>query len=125
MREPLDLNDTSTRFRQWLVANTMGMRFESLARALQRKFNPEQPRVPAGEPEGGQWTSDDSRNSSFEDEPILVGGRSEHFCWNQLTIDLLYCGSLQPPWWATACRSQAMERYSACITGKPLPPLPF
>ncbi|OPH83518.1 hypothetical protein [Nitrobacter vulgaris] len=24
--------------------------------ALQRKFNPDQPRVPAGNPDGGQWT---------------------------------------------------------------------
>lgn len=26
--------------------------------ALDRKFNPTQPRVPAGSPDGGQWTDD-------------------------------------------------------------------
>jgi hypothetical protein len=30
-----------------------------LQRALARKYRPDQPRVPAGNPEGGQWTSSD------------------------------------------------------------------
>jgi hypothetical protein len=43
-----------------------------------------------------------------------------------MQIDMLYCASLkQPPWYVAACRAQANERYAACITGKPLPPLPF
>ena len=29
-----------------------------LQRALQRKYRPDQPRVPAGNPDGGQWTSE-------------------------------------------------------------------
>lgn len=29
--------------------------------ALQRKFSPDQPRVPAGSPDGGQWTDGGSR----------------------------------------------------------------
>lgn len=66
MRE-LDF-DTSTRFRRWLAIHAMEMKFESLARAFQRKFNPGQPRVPAGQPEGGQWTSD--AGTTYQ----LVGG---------------------------------------------------
>jgi hypothetical protein len=30
------------------------------AQTLRRKFDPTQPRVPAGEPGGGQWTSEES-----------------------------------------------------------------
>jgi hypothetical protein len=54
-----------------------------------------------------------------------TGPQTAAYCWNQLTIDNLYCGSLRPSSIVAACRSQAMERYAACLTGKPLPPLPF
>src|SRR4051812_27270614 len=38
---------------------------------IERKYNPSQPRVPAGQPEGGQWTSgtDPSAGSPSGDEP--------------------------------------------------------
>ncbi len=122
-------------------------------------FDPNQPRVPAGSSEGGQWTDaggdnttpstfTDARNSrgtpgmrdassesgesvrseAYRDLPIiLAAGRkpSQAYCWNQLHIDSLLCNSLSPGRLQWACRSQAMERYSACISGKPLPPLPF
>lgn len=118
-----------------VAATAVEMRLGQLARAFKGSFNPDQTRIPAGQPGGGQWTNDNgssdnptgirNASSSLADELILVGARSEHFCWNQLTIDTLYCNSLQPPWWAASCRSQAMQRYAACITGKPVPPLPF
>jgi len=50
---------------KWLAAAT---RFELAMRrherALKAGFNPEQPRVPRGQPEGGQWTGDDGGSSS-------------------------------------------------------------
>ena len=35
-----------------------------LQRALQRKYRPDQPRVPAGNPDGGQWTSEGGGSSA-------------------------------------------------------------
>jgi len=32
------------------------MRFEMALHALERRYRPDQPRLPAGTPEGGQWT---------------------------------------------------------------------
>jgi len=96
-----------------------------------RKYDPDQPRVPAGNPDGGQWTSGDADSEESGDmQPAdyllaATGPATAAYCWNQLTIDNLYCGSLRPSSIVAACRSQAMERYAACLTGKPLPPLPF
>ena len=100
-------------------------------RRLAGKYDPNQPRVPAGNPEGGQWT-DGSAN--FEDggdrQPAkyrlaATGPQTAAYCWNQLTIDNLYCGALLPRSIVAACRSQAMQRYAACLAGHPIPPLPF
>ena len=42
----------------WLLAaNAVMLRLEQLSRALDRKYDPDQPRVPAEQPGGGQWTS--------------------------------------------------------------------
>ncbi len=38
---------------RWLVAD---LKFDLTLRALRRKYSPDQPRVPAGSREGGQWT---------------------------------------------------------------------
>lgn len=46
-----------------------------------RAFNPTQPRVPAGRPEGGQWTSGDSDRSFFGDDDanlVLVSEHNDH-----------------------------------------------
>ena len=97
------------------------------AHRLLRKFNPDQPRVPAGNPDGGQWTSDgtDAETTSAIGDTIQLVAQSVQFCQNQLIIDNLKCNSIQPAWYRAACRSQAMERYAACLVGRPLPPLPF
>lgn len=104
----------------------------SAARLL-RKFDPNQPRVLAGNPDGGQWTGgsvvNDDVTGSAGLQPasylLAAAGASIQYCMNQNTIDMLYCGTLQPAWYRAACRAQANERLAACLTGKPLPPLPF
>jgi hypothetical protein len=98
-------------------------------------FNADQPRVPAGSPEGGQWTAEGgSAGNATEVAPapgetvdMSAAGpkRSAAWCWNQMHIDMLYCSTLFPAWRVAACRAQANERYAACLTGKPIPPLPF
>jgi hypothetical protein len=43
---------------QWLLAATdMQRKFARFVRATKANFNPDQPRVPAGNTDGGQWTS--------------------------------------------------------------------
>ena len=108
--------------------------YETLKRDSERKYDPNQPRVPAGKPDGGQWTSVGaaltpplSQPSSRMPAPYLLaasGRQSAAYCWNQMQIDMLYCSTL-PALVNAACRAQAMERYSACLAGKRLPPLPF
>jgi hypothetical protein len=96
-----------------------------------RKYDPNQPRVPAGNPDGGQWTGGGADSQDGDDlQPANyllapAGAQSAAYCWNQLTIDNLYCGALRPSSVVAACRSQAMQRYAACLTGKSIPPLPF
>jgi hypothetical protein len=55
---------------KWLAAAT---RFEIAMRrhdrALKAGFNPDQPRVPRGQPEGGQWTSDSGSGRGGRDIP--------------------------------------------------------
>jgi len=94
---------------------------------LLRKFDPDQPRVAAGNPDGGQWTSEagGDETTSAGDNIIQLVGQSVQFCNNQLLIDNWKCDSVQPNWYRAACRNQAMERYAACLVGRPLPPLPF
>lgn len=100
-----------------------------------RKFDPNQPRVPAGNADGGQWTSDGANLTVNEPAALTrqpaayllaAGGKqSAAYCWNQMLIDFLLCDSLGPRSLIGACRSQAMERYAACLQGKRIPPLPF
>lgn len=114
---------------------TFRLRLERVISAgrLLRKFDPQQPRVPAGNPDGGQWTSDSSENdvpdsAGPQPAPYLLaasGAASILYCMNQNTIDMLYCSTRQPAWYRAACRAQANERLAACLAGKPLPPLPF
>lgn len=94
-----------------------------------RKYDPNQPRVPAGSADGGQWTSGGpSSGTVAQPATYQLAAANEKqsaaYCWNQMLIDFIYCGT-RPRRLRAACRSQAMERYAACLRGKPLPPLPF
>jgi hypothetical protein len=101
---------------------------ERLAQSYERKFDPDQPRVPAGNSDGGQWTNGSDSSGEPEAAPTDISAarrQSAAYCWNQMQIDILYCQSLLPSWRVAACISQANERFSACLVGKPMPPLPF
>jgi len=102
--------------------------------AAKRKYAPNQPRVPAGNANGGQWTNNGAGLLAKPSQGItrapatyrlaVNGKQSAAYCWNQMRIDMLYCSTRPAPIGA-ACRAQAMERYAACLRGQPLPPLPF
>jgi hypothetical protein len=40
-------------------------------RRYKANFNPDQPRVPAGNPDGGQWTSDGGGNGGINDPRVV------------------------------------------------------
>lgn len=77
---------------KWLAAAT---RFEIAlrrhARALKYGYNPNQPRVPAGSREGGQWTSDDAGGGSstarITAEPTAGSGRGDWRVLSDITPD--------------------------------------
>ena len=109
--------------------------WQAIRRAATFKNDPSQPRVPAGNPDGGQWTGDES--SPVSEWPTILATRpsayllaagskqSASYCWQQMQIDMMLGGALRPTPRNAACRAQANERYSACLSGKPIPPLPF
>ncbi len=66
-RELAELRDANARVRILLA----DVKFELALRALGRKYSPDQPRAPAGNPEGGQWTSDGGGDSSSSDVSSL------------------------------------------------------
>lgn len=104
-----------------------------------RKFDPNQPRAPAGSADGGRWTSGaggagtttETTGERIASKPLESfaaarrSGRSMAYCLRQLAIDNLLCASLEPATVRAACRAQAMERFANCIVGRPIPPLPF
>jgi hypothetical protein len=95
--------------------------FNALAKA---GFNPDQPRD-----DYDRWADTGSQGPAPDQQlPNVIaaaGAQSAAYCWNQMQIDKTLCASLRPTSVVAACRSQAMELYSACLTGKAIPPLPF
>jgi hypothetical protein len=98
----------------------------------ERKYSDSQPRVPAGSPDGGQWTSGGGGDSSGTDiifDPLsaINGPVSQIFtsledqCDAQLEQDLITCRALA----SASCYAQAMQRFAACLRGKSLPPFNF
>lgn len=89
-----------------------------------RKFDPDQPRD-----DHGRWVDTGGSGSAADESSphVMAAGakQSAAYCWNQMQIDMLLCSSLRPTSVVAACRAQANERYAACLTGKPIPPLPF
>ena len=83
-----------------------------------RKYNPNQPRVPRGRPEGGQWTD----GSAGADRTQVAGkydpARSE-LCEAQLALDEDLCRMSASP----LCWSSAMNRFAACMKNNFVPKL--
>jgi hypothetical protein len=97
------------------------MKFRKLMRMLDAKFDPDQPRD-----ELGRWTdAGASAGSDTTDFSAARRGQSEAICWSQYTVDMLRCQSELRASARAICSSQAMERYAACRSGRPIPPLSF
>jgi hypothetical protein len=90
-----------------------------------RKFDPDQPRVPAGNPDGGQWTSEGgSGGSATSSSHVVLAARSkqsEAECEAQYAQDSFICRAVR----TRLCWEQAAQRLAACLSGRQLPPLNF
>lgn len=106
--------------------------FARLLRALRVKFDPDQPRD-----ERGRWTDGAAANdlggainlgsatSAATDFSSVGRGLSESDCWLRYEVDMLRCQAEVRAPARAVCRSQAMERYAACRSGRSIPPLSF
>lgn len=75
-----------------------------------KRFNPRQPRQPAGRPEGGQWVKVAGVKRLSEDE-----------CDKLYKDDTFHCNMVG----LASCHQQAMFRYSDCLAGKTIRPLSY
>lgn len=98
-------------------------------RGQSRKYDPDQPRVPAGTSGGGQWTSGmfadaGARNPMESFAAARRRGRSVAYCMTQYTVDGLMCNSVERAR-REPCWKQAAERLAACLGGRQVPPFNF
>jgi len=67
-----------------VLSDLRRLRVAVAATGIVAKYDPNQPRVPAGDPDGGQWTSDGSFNGAndFQNSFSLAArrGRSAQYC---------------------------------------------
>jgi hypothetical protein len=108
---------TTTRFRTQLRTALAELHVYVAGERLRRllwKYRPDQPRVPAGVPEGGQWTEDGTIR-------LALNRDLETECWEQYERDRFHCSMVG----LASCYRQAAERYAACLREKPLPPLNY
>ncbi len=88
-------------------------------RAIVSKYDPNQPRVPRGRPDGGQWTdgSDAGRTR--------VAGKYDpsraSICDAQLALDEELCRMAK----SSLCWSLAIDRHAACMKNNLVPTLRF
>lgn len=69
----VDLEIAISRFRSALAAEAALEKFANFIAAYKANFDPNQPRVPAGNSDGGQWTSIDSPSSETNVEVVSTG----------------------------------------------------
>lgn len=87
-----------------------------------RKYRPDQPRVAAGVPEGGQWTSEGSSPARVAmARRFRLTPQLEQECEDQLAKDTFHCNMVG----LAECHAQASVRYGACRTGRYIPPLNY
>lgn len=89
-----------------------GRLFEALL-----KFDPNQPRVPAGTPEGGQWTTTGGAARQSRVAGKWDPGKYDE-CEAQYERDILQCRMVP---WNPFCVDQAISRRTACMKGDPIP----
>lgn len=86
-------------------------------RRILQKYSPNQPRVPTGNPTGGQWTSGQSEEST------KVAGKYDlgrlDICEAQLALDEELCRMVG----SARCWSSSITRFAACMKSNYVPDL--
>lgn len=119
-----------------------GLAFEQTLRQLSSdpstKYDPDQPRVPMGNPDGGQWTAANRSESdpvedyiSRQNEEVpysdeissarRISPALEARCEQQRIKDEFQCRMVG----LRACWAQAALRYANCLRDLPIPPLNY
>jgi len=86
-----------------------------------RAFDPGQPRVPAGNSDGGQWTSGPEVGSGKRIAEDEDQEERERACEEQYTEDAFHCRMVG----LRACHESAAFRYADCLSGQPIRPLSY
>jgi hypothetical protein len=99
--------------------------WKAVKRDYLHKFDPDQPRVFAGQPGGGQWTGGGA-SANVRESPISAAARRvspavEAQCELQYQRDSIICRLAK----SRSCWGQAALRYANCLNGLPIPPLNF
>ncbi|MGH6789745.1 MAG: hypothetical protein ACRECC_08690 [Pseudolabrys sp.] len=102
-----------------ILAN--GLRRTLAVSHLSRKFNQDQPRVPAGSADGGQWTRDDGSISSTQFRSSLAAMSTRADCEAQWLSNIFHRNMVG----LSACYAQAMVRLVACEKGQTIPLLNY
>jgi hypothetical protein len=71
--------DELLRLRSELLSIKADIKFLRFIRALKGNFNPNQPRVPAGDPDGGQWASEQEIDGETADQITAEGSDDTDF----------------------------------------------
>jgi hypothetical protein len=91
---------------------------------VMEKYDPDQPRIPAGNPDGGQWTGEGAQpTGQIGATPIARRISPELLaeCEEQYERDLVVCRMVG----LSSCYQQALLRRSNCERGLHIPPLNF
>jgi hypothetical protein len=107
---------------------------------LKAKYDPNQPRIPAGQPGGGRWRDGDGvteladvsspqseydHGADFELRDLILAARRQRVndaeCLVQYRRDTFHCNMVG----LRSCHAQAAQRYAACLAGHPIPPLNY
>lgn len=116
------------RFKSQIHSLQMRLALRKIGFAL--KFQEDQPRVPAGRPEGGQWTGAGEtefpvslrETATVQDrKPAQLSFNSKADCDEQYERDIFQCRMVG----MRSYYAQAMVRLVACERGHPVPPLNY
>lgn len=95
---------------------------------LTAKFNPDQPRVPAGSSDGGQWSGGSGDGSATIDGlppgdavAAITSRALRAICEAQFERDIFQCRMVG----LRSCYDQAYQRYAACLARQQIPPFNY
>jgi hypothetical protein len=116
----LDIALAEHRRLKWFAAD---FKLDLMRRHFTGKYDPSQPRVPAGSPDGGQWERSDSiaGNQLFTPAARRISPAREAECEEMRRRDEIQCRFVG----LRACWAQAYLRYGNCLAGLPIPPLNY